>query len=134
MKLSWILTTITLLLALTGCKAYEEKKETQLLENRVKTFGQALRWGHMQDAYGYIKLPEGEKIELPKDIDNIRVTHYEDFIPVYQISETKAFATHKIDYVLMDRQVVKSITDEQIWEFFEDEKNWFRTNPMPKFE
>jgi hypothetical protein len=35
--------------------------------------------------------------------------------------------------VHLDRQVERSITDQQTWEWDEEAKRWWRTNPIPAF-
>ena len=38
-----------------------------------------------------------------------------------------------ISYVLVDRQVVKQVFDQQVWVKVEEGKTWYRENPPPKF-
>jgi len=133
-RFAWMMAILMLLPMLTACKTYSEKKDAQLLESRISTYGQAVRWAHMEDAHGYVKREPGDKIKLPENMENIRITEYEVFIPPYKMSDGTVIQTVRITYVHKDRQVVKSLTDEQLWEFDEERENWYRINPIPEFE
>lgn len=133
-QVTWIVALLVLLSGLSACKSIEKKKEAQLLESRLSQYGKIIRWGHFEDAYGYLKLAPGERIEIPKNIQNIRVTSYEVYVPPVKLDETSAVQTVKIVYLHKDRQVLKTLFDEQTWEFDDARANWFRTNPIPVFE
>ncbi len=40
----------------------------------------------------------------------------------------------QIDYLFRDRQVVRSIIDQQSWKYYPDTGNWVRTNLIPVFK
>ena len=125
---------LMMLLGLAGYNSVEKKKEAQLLEDRMRQYGKMIRWAHYEDAFGYLKLAPGEEIEIPENIDNIRVTSYEVYIPPVKLDEKSAVQTVKIVYVFKDRQVLKTMTDKQYWAFDEEAGNWYRTNPIPPFK
>ena len=49
------------------------------------------------------------------------------------LDENKVSRKVRIEYVLRDRQVVKTLIDNQIWEYDSEIDQWFRVNPPPEF-
>lgn len=103
------------------------------LQERVKQFEGIVRWGALQKMYVFTKHEPGKPVEIPMDLDNVRVTSYElasDLAPLDPLRWTQ---TAVIDYVLKDRQVVRQLVDHQVW-VSDEGKNWYRENPPPRFK
>ena len=54
--------------------------------------------------------------------------------PPIALSEGVVNQTAKISYVLTDRQIERTLMDEQIWEYQAEEKIWYRINPIPEYK
>ena len=125
---------LLLLLAATlyGCSTVEKASKNQKLHLQLQSYDHAVRWGELADAYTYMR-PEDMPTVIPEGLDNIRVTSYEEIGPVMNLDENKVRRKVRIEYVLRDRQVVKTLIDNQIWEYDSEIDQWFRVNPPPEF-
>ena len=103
------------------------------LKERVKQFEGVVRWGALQKMYIFTKHEPGEPVDIPMDLDNVRVTGYELASGLVQLDPLRWRQTAVIEYVLKDRQVVRQLIDHQVW-VSEEGKNWYRENPPPQFK
>ena len=125
---------IALVMTVSGCKTIQEVKEKDSLRSTLRSYEASLRWGDAAQAYNYLTQALAEKTELPGDLDNIRVTGYQVTVPPVYLSQHMVTQTAVIEFIFNDRQVSRSISDQQTWEFDIDQKHWYRTNPVPAFE
>ncbi|TVO76671.1 hypothetical protein [Sedimenticola selenatireducens] len=134
-----VLRTVGLLLVvalLSGCKTLnmmQDKKEESLQET-LKNYRTAIRWGYPGQAYNYLHKDLAEKAVIPANLNNISITDYKVVQPPDLVSEKQASQTAVISYIFDDRQVEKSLTDRQLWEFNEETTSWTRINPIPEYQ
>lgn len=102
------------------------------LVKQTRTYEAVVRWGELENMYAFYKAGENEQVVIQPGLDRIRVTGYEAS-PLTQIGELRWGQTAVIDYVLTDRQIVRQITDQQIWASDDKGKTWLRENPVPVF-
>lgn len=132
------LKTVGLLLVvalLSGCKTLnmmQDKKEESLQET-LKNYRTAIRWGYPGQAYNYLHKDLAAKAVIPANLNNISITDYKVIQPPDLVSEKQAGQTAVISYIFDDRQVEKSLTDRQLWEFNEETTSWTRINPIPEY-
>jgi hypothetical protein len=119
---------------LTGCGTIEESKQSQQMEVRLHLYSKTARWGALENLYGFLTPEESVKIVFPDNLDNIRVTGYQVRIPPMMLDEHKLSQTVTIEYLLRDTQVIKVLSDDQVWEYNQETKEWFRANPIPEFK
>jgi len=123
-----------LLLLVSGCNTMSMdslKPSEEKLRSALRSYEVTLRWGNIADAYKHLTPELLEKSEIPADLDNIKVTHYE-VLSRPQIEEDKAQQKVRIRYLHQDRQVIRSLIDNQYWTNLPD-LDWRRANPMPRF-
>lgn len=119
-------------LGLAACQSNPFSETPDRLKDRVLVFESVVRWGALENAYAFYRPAEGEVVRIPEGLDNVRVTGYEAS-PLGKLDELRWAQTAIIDYVLVDRQVVRQVTDNQIWISDDDGKTWMRENPVPAF-
>ena len=131
------LSFLLLLLAVTGCETVNTIKEKQLgveLEEYLKQYQGTVRWGRMEDAYGFLKPEIARQVRIPKGLENFRVTQYRVIKPPTFRSKTTATQTIAISYILLDRQIERTLIDDQVWQRENEQaKAWYRINPIPEF-
>ncbi len=115
-----------------GCATMEEAGRNQKLRFQLDSYDHVVRWGDLEEMYGYVK-PGGEPLKVPRGLENIRVTEYEQLGPLVPEGEHRVRRRVKIDYLYRDRQVIRTLVDEQLWEYDETLEHWFRVNPPPEF-
>ena len=131
----WILTLILAsAMCLSGCGTIEESKESQKMEVRLDLYAKTVRWGALENMYGFLTPEESVKVVFPDNLGNIRVTNYQVRIPPMILDEHRLAQTVTIEYLHRDSQVIKTMSDSQIWEYNPEVKEWYRANPIPEFK
>lgn len=130
----WVLLLGCVLLA--GCAAMREQKRLESLEDSLRTYGTALRWGEWETANAY-RMPRKSSEQLkamPKaELKNIRVTDYEIVQRVVSPDEKLATIRAKVSYYDTDTGAVHTVPDEQTWWYDEKADHWFLDGNLPKF-
>jgi hypothetical protein len=129
-----ILALATALLA-AGCATVEKDKRAIALYKATTGYESAIRWGYFQNAFGYLHPDKRKDQELPERFAELRVVGYDAVqSPVVQPTKDKAVQIVTIGYLYEDRQVVKQLTDTQLWEWDEQAGSWWLTSGLPAFE
>jgi len=127
------LLVLGLILPLVACVAPGTRQDELLIT--IRSYEGTIRWGRIAGAYEFLQPDPDNPVELPAGLDQIKVTGYDRLTPVVPTDEEKHRfrVTSAIRYVHLDRQVERSITDQQIWEWDGEAKRWWRANPSPAF-
>ena len=121
---------------LGGCGTIEKDKRALGLQAATAGYQSALRWGYFEIAFGYLHPDQRTGKELPAAFKDLRVTGYDVAQPpvVTGAGQTDATQTVTIDYLYEDRQVVKTLTDRQVWRFDPKLASWWLASGLPKFK
>lgn len=122
-------------LALGLCACVTPGARQDELTATVRSYEKTIRWGRIPAAYEFLRPDLAEAVEIPKGLDAIKVTGYERLTGLIPTDEDRQhFRTSAIiGYVHVDRQVERTITDQQAWEWDAEAKRWWRANPIPAF-
>ncbi|NEX21568.1 hypothetical protein G3480_14825 [Thiorhodococcus mannitoliphagus] len=120
---------------LSGCGSIKKDKMAVTLQNATNGYQSALRWGYFENAFGFVDPEKRKNRELPANLEGIRLTGY-DVVqsPIAKKDSNTAMQLVKIEYLHEDKQVVKTLTDRQIWRYDEEEKKWWLESGLPKFD
>ena len=131
----WIsVLTLASVLCLSSCATIEESKENQKMEARLDLYAKTVRWGALENLYGFLTPEESAMVEFPDNLGNIRVTNYQVRIPPMMLDEHTLSQTVTIEYLYRDTQVIRTMSDSQVWEYKPELEEWYRTNPVPEFK
>ena len=131
----WTLLICTLLTALVGgCGAVTKDKRAVTLQNATNGYQAALRWGYYENAYGFLAPDIRDKTPNPTLKPGLRLTGYDVIQQPVMLDENKATQIVAIEYLYEDRQVVKRLTDRQLWHWDDAKKTWWLMTGLPKFE
>ena len=119
---------------LAGCQTVKEKSDEMKLDKLLKTYDETLRWGNLSNIYNFLDADLRKQASVPEDLEMVKVTKVRRLTPIAPISETAVTLTISIDYVLEDEQVERTLVDKQVWEQHDETGEWFRANPIPRFE
>ena len=136
MKLPLIRLTlsIVMLVSLAGCNKVKSYQSGVDLGSVLSKYETMIRWGQLEQTYGFLEPELAAKSRLQTGLDNVRITGYQVVMRAVLLDETTATQTVKISFVLKDRQVERSIIDEQQWVSDEEEtRHWWRANPIPEY-
>ncbi|WP_456406429.1 hypothetical protein [Thiolapillus sp.] len=123
-------------LLLGGCGTVSKARKNQSMKMRLAEYAHEVRWGSLEALPSYLA-PDliDTQDEIARDPANIRVTGYEVLRnPMPAADENQISQTVKIEYLFRDRQVVRSLVDQQQWEFNPENNDWVRINPIPVFK
>lgn len=121
---------LLLTLLLVSCRTNPYTDVPDKLAAQVKTFEDVVRWGALENMYLFAKVEPGKEAKVQEGLDNVRVTGYESST-LRKVNDMRWAQTAVIDYVLTDRQVVRRLTDNQLWESEDDGKTWYLVTPVP---
>jgi hypothetical protein len=121
---------------LAGCATAEKGKRELGLEAATAAYQSALRWGYYETAFGYLHPDQRKGKEVPPQLKDLRVTGYDVVQPPLGVGagQTEATQVVTIDYLHEDRQVVKTLTDRQVWRYDPKLESWWLSSGLPKFQ
>lgn len=127
---------LALTLFVTGCNTlalFKTKDMQDSLDKTLHTYELTVRWGDLSQIYFFLE-PELEKqTKKQENLNEIRVTSYDVVKGPSRSGENDAMQSVQIRYIYQDRQIEKTMIDHQQWTYYEDKKEWRRTNQIPKF-
>jgi hypothetical protein len=100
-----------------------------------KAYGEAILWSHYEAANLYRKsgAAAGETTDFEK-LKNIKVAMYD--VMQVDLSEDKRRVNQvvEIKYYKLDNMIIKTVRDEQLWEYDSDEDRWYLSSGLPQFK
>jgi len=122
-------------ISLLGCQTLEIRERQISLDKVLNAYETAIRWSYIHQAYSLLKPERIKNIEIPRGLENIKVTKYEILEPavIESIKSNIARQVVFISYVEKDQQKEKTITDHQLWEYDADANRWYLISDIPEF-
>ncbi len=111
----------------SGCQSMSERRRDESLTSTLALYGKVLRWQGPHEQGSMLANPE----QTPKN-RGITVTSYKVVSSPVKNGENSAHQTAAIEYVHHDRQVIKRVIDQQIWEYDTENQIWLRANRPPR--
>ncbi|NIP45682.1 MAG: hypothetical protein GWN21_04765 [Gammaproteobacteria bacterium] len=120
---------------LTGCADLEKKDQTKKLDQSVRSYIRAIRWGDLGAAASYIRPREGE-VDPPdlSKLQGLRVTRYDYAVDSKYEGDPEALMTVRFDYYFEDTLSVKKVYQQAVWWWDPEVENWFMDGALPEFE
>lgn len=122
------------LLLLPGCATVEKDKRALALQAATNGYQSAIRWGYYETAFGYLHPDLRKGKPLPEGLTDIRLTGYEVVQPPTMQDENTATQVVNIEYLYEDRQVVKRVSDRQVWTWDDELDSWWLKSGLPAFQ
>ena len=124
----------TLLLTALGCAHLTHKEQTKKLDQAVKNYIHAVRWGDYGAAASFIR-PRKGKFEMPEinKLKVIKVTHYEYSVDSRAKGDPEALMTAAFEYYDLNTSKVSKVYQQAIWWWDPEAKNWFMDGELPEF-
>ena len=128
--------TISLLVVLiAGCAGVRDLAQQKRFEMTSSAYEKAIRWSDFEKAVQYLN--DTAKKKNPPDLKklkHIKVIEYEVKKTSLMKDQSRIFQVAEIQYYRDDSNVVKTVTDNQIWEYDTTSKNWYLLSGLPDFE
>jgi hypothetical protein len=130
--------TLVLLLTailLQACAAVDDSKKSISLDKTLYYYESAMRWADFPAANS-LRRYQGEPAPVtdPDKLKRIKVTGYDIVSTNPSKDETTVYITVKISYYDEDSLKLMSLTDNQIWQFDDQQKIWYISTPLPVFK
>lgn len=123
----------TLGLAGPGCAMVEKDRRAVALQAATNGYQSALRWGYFDNALAFLAPEQRRDPALVEQLAGLRLTGYEVVQPPVIQEDGRATQTVVIDYLRVDTQVVRRMTDRQVWRWDETMKTWWLDSGLPDF-
>jgi hypothetical protein len=120
---------------LQACAAVDDSKKSINLDQTLYYYESAMRWADFSAANS-MRRSEGDTVPAnnPEKLKHIKVTGYDVLSTKPSDDETKVFITVKISYYDEDNLKLRTLVDNQVWQFDEEQKVWYISTPLPVFE
>jgi hypothetical protein len=127
-------TIVTVLLAglLAGCSTLKIKDPMKAFDKANRAYRNALSWSEYYVAATFLK-NDDEKIvqEQIEHLNQFRVTAYEPRMMDVVEEDVRIRQVVKISYFKKDSLVVKSIADDQMWDYDPQKNTWLLSTGFP---
>lgn len=122
---------------LSGCQIYDSYKEvrrSQALENTVKVYIKAVRWGEYETAAGLIRARDGSQPQFDlAALTDVRVVKSDHTLAATSPEETEAEMYATFQYYRDESTVVRTVSQEGTWWYAAAEERWYFDGDLPKF-
>ncbi len=119
-----------------GCSPKKILKDPMIAFNDAsRAYRHAISWSEYEVAAALLKnVSEETKEAQIEHLNQFKVTAYEARAATVIEEDVRIRQVVRISYFRRDDLVVKSIADDQIWEFDPDLYTWFILSGFPKFK
>jgi hypothetical protein len=120
---------------MAGCVSVSEMRKMDKFEETSKAYEFAIRWSDFESASLFLKTEENANIsDLLNELKQFKVTAYtiKNFLPSKDKSQVLLIA--EISYFKLNRLIVKSMSDRQVWKYDTAQERWLLTSGLPDFK
>ena len=131
------LIVIVLLIGMVlGCDSVKKFRDPMLaFDDATRAYRQAVSWAEFVVAATFLKNEDEEKKEEQiEHLDQFKVTAYEPRAITVIEEDVRIRQVVKISYFKRDNLVVKTIADDQLWEYDSEMHTWHILSGLPKFK
>ena len=132
---STFFTVVAIGLMASGCSSLKITDPMKDFEDASRAYGQAITWSEYVVAATFLKSDDqGEKAVDIEQMNKFRVTAYEPrFLKVLE-EDARIRQIVKISYFRKDNLIVKTISDDQLWEYDTEKDSWVLTTGFPRLD
>ena len=118
-----------------GCSSMKIVNPMKAFDEANRGYRQAVSWSEYIVAATFVKNDDEEKLEAQiEHLNNFRVTAYESRAMTVVEDDVRVRQIVKISYFKKDDLVVKSIADDQLWEYDSEKRTWVLLTGLPKLK
>jgi hypothetical protein len=133
MRVLFLFLTVSLLLA--ACAAVDDSKKSLTLEKALWQYETAIRWVDFGSANS-LRRTEGVTHSTPDPdfLKHIKVTSYNVLNTTTTDDHAEVSLEVEIIYYHDERMTLSTLTDNQLWKYDPEIKDWYITTPLPAFK
>ena len=120
---------------LQACASVDDSKKSITFDKTLYYYESAMRWADFPAANS-LRRYKGDPAPVtnPEKLRRIKVTGYDVVATKPSDDETTVYITVKISYYDEDNLKLMSVTDNQVWQFDENQQVWYISTPLPVFK
>ena len=112
-----------------GCASTFDFRREEVFEDTVRAYGRLITWSDFGTASGYLA-PDAENKTVPK---GVRVASYDFKQLIYAQDKLAAVNIIEISYYRENDMRLKTIMDQQLWQFNAAKQAWQLKSGFPPF-
>jgi len=118
-----------------GCSSLKIRDPMKAFDEANRAYRQAISWSEYVVAATYLKNEDEEQEEAKiEHLNQFKVTAYEFRAMTVVEEDVRVRQVVKISYFKKNDLVVKTIADEQIWEYDPEKHTWLLLTGFPKLK
>jgi hypothetical protein len=130
-----IFAAVLAIVLMVGCSSMRILDPMRQFEDANRAYGRAITWSEYIVAATFLKSDDQNKVAADiGHMDKFRVTAYEPRLITVLEKDARIRQVVKISYFRKDNLVVKSVSDDQLWEFDPEKSSWLITTGFPKLK
>ena len=116
-----------------GCSSLRIRDPMQDFEDANRAYGRAIVWSEYIVAATFLKTEDQNQVAADiEHLNQFRVTAYEPRLLTVLEKDVRIRQVVKISYFRKDVLVVKSASDDQVWEYDPEKRSWVLTTGFPQ--
>ncbi|MCU0564477.1 MAG: hypothetical protein MUE48_11145 [Desulfobacterales bacterium] len=124
-----VLFVLAAVVLVTGCASTFDFRREEVFEDTVRAYGRLITWSEFGSASAYLA-PDAENKTVPK---GVRVASYDFRQLVYTQDKQAAVNIIEISYYRENDMRLKTIMDQQLWQFNDAKQAWQLKSGFPPF-
>lgn len=126
--------TVAATFLVVGCDTVKKKTQVSRLDQTLRAYSGAIRWGNFDTADAFAAPRDGAKTVKASSLSGIKVTGYE--VRVSSVAEDGLEAAVHISFTYYDetRGTVGSIDQDATWYWDGAKDNWLMDDSLPRFK
>jgi len=126
---------VLLISVLVGCSSLRFNDPLKAFEEATHGYRQAISWSEFIVAATFLKNENETQVEEQiEHLNNFKVTAYELRTMTVLEENVRVRQVVKISYFKKNDLVVKSMADDQLWEYDPTQRTWQLTTGLPKLK
>jgi hypothetical protein len=130
-----LIVVVLLIGVIIGCSSLKIRDPLKAFDKANRAYRNAVSWSEYEVAATFLKNEEEEKVEeLVEQLNQFKVTAYEPRTMTVVEEDVRVRQVVKISYFKKDNMVIKTMADDQLWEYDSELHTWHLTTGLPKFK
>lgn len=130
-----IVVAVFLISLIISCSSLKIKDPMKAFDQANRAYRQAVSWSEYDVAATFLKKEDEEKVSKQiEHLNKFKVTAYELRTLTVVEADVRVRQVVKISYFKNDDMVVKSMADDQLWEYDAELGSWQILTGLPKFK
>jgi hypothetical protein len=120
---------------LCACSTLKLKDPMKAFNEANRAYSHAISWSEYVVAATFLKNREDANVDSQiEQLSKFKVTEYKPRTFAVIEEDVRVRQVVKISYFKVDNLVVKSIADDQLWEYDPDKGTWLIVTGLPRFK